>query len=82
MRCSQVVDVDQFERVIVAARDNGAQGAEEIEGFEFVEDEREDVVMRGHFYLFLLLLLPFFFKNLREFASQKCLKQHHRFARS
>ena len=46
-----VVDVDELEGVVVVAGEDGAEGAEEVEGFEVGEEEGEDAVVRGHFSL-------------------------------
>lgn len=46
------MQVDDFDRVVVAAGDDAAQWTEQVEGFELVEDEGEDAVIGGHFVRF------------------------------
>ena len=50
VRSIGVVDVDEFEGVVIAAGDDGAQGTEEIERFEVGVDEGEDAMVRSHFF--------------------------------
>ena len=50
-----VVDVDEFEGVVVAAGEDGAEGTEEVEGFEVGVDEGEQAVILGNFFSFFFL---------------------------
>lgn len=79
-RCTLVVivDVGQFQGVVVAAGDDGAESAEEIEGFEFGVDEGEDAVVRGHSACFLFVR---FFSRCRWFMRQNLIGLNEKFLR-